>query len=150
MISVNLSGAFRMARASLAHMAERGSGRIVNVSSFIGEVGNIGQVNYAASKSGLLGMTKALAREAAFILERNGQLTEDGVGITVNAVSPGVIATDMTAQIPPKIKERVIGSIPLKRMGRPGEVARVVRFLAEDDSAYITGQVWSVNGGVDM
>ena len=149
-IAVNLSGAFRMARSALAHMTERGSGRIINVSSFIGEVGNIGQVNYAASKSGLFGFTKALAREAAFILERSGQLTDDGVGITVNSVSPGVIRTDMTAQIPDKLMERVLASIPLKRLGRPEEVARVVHFLASDASSYITGQVWAVNGGVDM
>ena len=149
-VSVNLSGAFRMARGALAHMVDRGSGRIINVSSFIGEVGNIGQVNYAASKSGLFGLTKAMAREAAFVLERSGKLTEDGAGITVNSVSPGVIGTEMTATIPPKVMERVIAGIPLRRVGQPEEVARVVRFLAADASSYITGQVWAVNGGVDM
>jgi acetoacetyl-CoA reductase/3-oxoacyl-[acyl-carrier protein] reductase len=150
-LNVNLSGAFFLSQAALRHMAERGSGRIVNVSSVIGEMGNIGQANYAASKSGLFGLTKTLAREAAFLLARSGKLTEpDGIGLTVNTVTPGFTATDMLEHIPPKVLEKIIGQIPLGRLGKPEEVARVVHFLAADASSYITGQVWGVNGGMDM
>ena len=102
-LDVNLSGTFFMAQAALRHMIERGSGRIVNVSSIVGEIGNIGQANYAASKSGLFGLTKTLAREAAFHLARAGKLDPDGLGITVNTVSPGAIATEMVAEIPEKV-----------------------------------------------
>ena len=150
-LNVNLSGAFFLSQAALRHMAERGTGRIVNVSSVIGEMGNIGQANYAASKSGLFGLTKTLAREAAFLLARAGKLTDsDGVGLTVNTVTPGFIATEMLEHIPPKVLEKIVGQIPLGRLGRPEEVARVVHFLAADASGYITGQVWGVNGGLDM
>jgi acetoacetyl-CoA reductase len=149
-IAVNLSGAFFIAQAALEHMLERGSGRIINVSSVIGETGNIGQVNYAASKSGLFGLTKSLAREAVFQLQRAGRPAGDGTGLTVNAVTPGFIATDMLATIPDKVLERIRGQIPLGRLGRPEEIARVVCFLAADESAYITGQIWAVNGGLDM
>jgi acetoacetyl-CoA reductase/3-oxoacyl-[acyl-carrier protein] reductase len=149
-LAVNLSGAFFMSQAVLAHMVERGSGRIVNVSSVIGEMGNIGQANYSASKSGLFGLTKTLAREAAFMLARSGKLTEDGLGITVNTVTPGYVATEMLAHIPDKVLQRIKSQIPIARLGRPEEVARVVHFLAADASSYITGQVWSVNGGLDM
>ncbi|HEU4438706.1 MAG TPA: SDR family oxidoreductase, partial [Methylomirabilota bacterium] len=129
----------------------RGTGRIVNVSSVIGEMGNIGQANYAASKSGLFGLTKTLAREAAFLLAKAGRLTDpDGIGLTVNTVTPGFIATEMLEHIPPKVLERIVGQIPLGRLGKPEEVARVVHFLAADASSYITGQVWGVNGGLDM
>jgi acetoacetyl-CoA reductase/3-oxoacyl-[acyl-carrier protein] reductase len=150
-LNVNLSGAFFLSQAALRHMAERGSGRIVNVSSVIGETGNIGQANYAASKSGLFGLTKTLAREAAFLLAKAGRLAEpDGVGLTVNTVTPGFIATEMLEHVPAKLLERIVGQIPLGRLGKPGEVARVVHFLAADASSYITGQVWGVNGGLDM
>ena len=149
-IDVNLSGAFFMSQAALEHMLARGSGRIINVSSIIGETGNVGQVNYAASKAGLFGLTKALAKEAAFVLGRNGMLTDDSVGITVNAVTPGVIGTEMVDAIPEKILQGVLAQIPFRRVGRPEEVARVVHFLAADASSYITGQVWGVNGGLDM
>jgi acetoacetyl-CoA reductase len=150
-LNVNLSGAFFLSQAALRHMAERGSGRIVNVSSVIGEMGNIGQANYAASKSGLFGLTKTLAREAAFLLGKAGRLTEaDGVGLTVNTVTPGFIGTEMLEHIPAKVLERIVGQIPLGRLGKPEEVARVVHFLAADASSYITGQVWGVNGGLDM
>ncbi len=150
-INVNLSGAFFLSQAALRHMAERGTGRIVNVSSVIGETGNIGQANYAASKSGLFGLTKTLAREAAYLLAKAGKLTDpDGIGLTVNTVTPGFIATEMLAHIPPKVLERVLAQIPLGRLGKPEEVARVVHFLAADSSSYITGQVWGVNGGMDM
>ena len=149
-LDVNLSGAFFLSQAVLGHMVERGSGRIINVSSIIGEIGNIGQANYAASKSGLFGLTKTFAREAAFLLERSGKLTEDSVGLTVNTVAPGYILTEMVAAVPEKVLDRIKMQIPLRRFGRPEEVARTVGFLAADDSSYITGQVWGVNGGMDM
>ena len=150
-LNVNLSGAFFLSQAALRHMAERGTGRIVNVSSVIGEMGNIGQANYAASKSGLFGLTKTLAREAAFLLAKAGKLSErDGVGLTVNTVTPGFVATEMVDHIPPKVLERIVAQIPTGRLGKPDEVARVVHFLAADGSSYITGQVWGVNGGLDM
>ena len=149
-IAVNLSGAFYMAQAAARHMIERGTGRIINVSSIIGETGNIGQVNYAASKSGLFGLTKSLAREAVFELTRAGRPPGDGIGLTVNAVTPGYIATDMVAAIPDKVMDRIRGQIPLGRLGRPEEIARTVGFLACDESSYITGQIWAVNGGLDM
>ncbi|HYZ30276.1 MAG TPA: 3-oxoacyl-ACP reductase family protein [Thermoleophilaceae bacterium] len=149
-IDVNLSGAFFMSQAALGHMLERGSGRIINISSIIGQTGNIGQANYAASKSGLFGLTMSLARETAFALKRAGRLDPTSVGITVNAVAPGFIETDMTDAVPPKVLDRIRAQIPFDRLGRPDEVARVVRFLAADASAYITGQVWAVNGGQEM
>ena len=149
-IDTNLSGAFFIAQAAMEHMIGRGTGRIVNVSSVIGETGNIGQVNYAASKSGLFGLTKSLAREAIFQLDKAGRPPGDGTGVTVNAVTPGFVATDMLTGMPDKALDRVRGQIPLGRLGRPEEVARVVSFLAAEESAYITGQVWAVNGGLDM
>jgi acetoacetyl-CoA reductase/3-oxoacyl-[acyl-carrier protein] reductase len=149
-LDVNLSGAFFLSQAVLGHMADRGSGRIINVSSIIGEMGNIGQANYAASKSGLFGLTKTFAREAAFLLERSGKLADDSTGITVNTVTPGYTLTEMVAAVPEKVLDRIKAQIPLRRFGRPEEVARVVGFLAADESSYITGQVWGVNGGMDM
>ena len=149
-IAVNLSGAFFMAQAAAEHMLKRGTGRIVNVSSVIGETGNIGQANYAASKSGLFGLTKSLAREVIFHLSRQERLDSDGIGLTVNAVTPGYIATDMVAGMPEKALERVRKQIPFGRLGRPEDVARVVCFLSADESAYVTGQIWAVNGGLDM
>jgi NAD(P)-dependent dehydrogenase (short-subunit alcohol dehydrogenase family) len=149
-LAVNLSGAFFMSQAVLPHMLERGTGRIINISSIIGATGNIGQTNYAASKSGLFGLTKSLAREAVFMLSRAGHPAGDGIGLTVNAVTPGYIATDMLSTIPDKVLERLRGQIPVGRLGRPEEIARVVAFLAADESSYITGQIWAVNGGLDM
>jgi len=149
-IAVNLSGAFFMSQAVLPHMIERGSGRIVNISSIIGEIGNIGQANYAASKSGLFGLTKTLAREVAFALKRSGTLDEDGIGITVNTVSPGFIATEMLEHLPEKVLEAIKEKIPVGRLGRPDEIARVVHFLVGDQSSFITGATWDVNGGMDM
>jgi acetoacetyl-CoA reductase/3-oxoacyl-[acyl-carrier protein] reductase len=149
-IAVNLSGAFFMSQAVLPHMIERGSGRIVNISSIIGEIGNIGQANYAASKSGLFGLTKTLAREAAFQLKRAGKLEEDGIGITVNTVAPGFIATEMLEHVPQKALDAIKEKIPMGRLGRPDEIARAVHFLIADKSSYITGQTLSVNGGMDM
>jgi acetoacetyl-CoA reductase len=137
-IAVNLSGAFHMTKAVLEHMLERGSGRIVNISSTIAETGNIGQANYAASKAGIAGLTKSLALEMA---QRN---------ITVNVVAPGFIETEMVATIPKETMAKFVERIPLRRLGQPGEVARVVLFLLEDESSYITGAMYAVNGGFDM
>ncbi|HTX60235.1 MAG TPA: 3-oxoacyl-[acyl-carrier-protein] reductase [Verrucomicrobiae bacterium] len=137
-LNVNLSGAFNMTKALLEHMIERGSGRIVNISSVIGETGNVGQANYAASKAGLFGFSKSLALEMA---QR---------GITVNCVAPGFIETEMVAAIPEAALAKVVEKIPQRRLGRPEEVARVVRFLLEDEASYITGAVYDVNGGLDM
>lgn len=137
-LDVNLLGAFQMTKAVLEHMIERGSGRIVNISSVIGETGNIGQANYAASKAGLFGFSKSLALEMA------------QKGITVNCVAPGFIGTEMVAAIPEAALAKVVEKIPQRRLGKPEEVARVVRFLLEDDSSYITGAVYSINGGLDM
>jgi acetoacetyl-CoA reductase/3-oxoacyl-[acyl-carrier protein] reductase len=148
-MDVNLSGAFYLSQAALRHMLERGSGRIINISSVIGEMGNIGQVNYAAAKSGLFGLTKTLAREAAFQLQKAGKL-EGGMGITVNTVTPGFIATEMLSTMPEKVLDSLRAKIPMARLGQPEEIARVVHFLAADASGYITGQVWGVNGGMDM
>jgi acetoacetyl-CoA reductase/3-oxoacyl-[acyl-carrier protein] reductase len=131
-------------------MVARGSGRIINVSSLVGETGNIGQANYSASKSGLFGLTKTLAREAAYQLAKAGKNTEDGIGLTVNTVTPGLIATEMAAAVPDKVIEKLKKQIPVGRLGQPEEIARVVHFLAADASSYITGQIWGVNGGMDM
>ncbi len=137
-LDVNLFGAFAMTKAVLEHMIERGSGRIVNISSVIGETGNVGQANYAASKAGLFGLTKSLALE----MSRRG--------ITVNVVAPGFIATEMVSQMPQAALDAVIAQIPLRRLGKPEEVARVVQFLCEDESSYITGADYTINGGLDM
>src|SRR5919199_3438944 len=130
-VQVNLSGAFYLSRAILQHMLDRGYGRIINISSVIGEAGNIGQANYAAAKSGMFGLTMSLALETA----RNG--------ITVNSVTPGYITTDMTAAVPDAAMQKVIKRIPAGRLGEPDEVARVVEFLADPESGYITGQVYA-------
>ena len=149
-LAVNLSGAFFMSQAVLPHMIERGSGRIINISSLIGETGNIGQANYAASKSGLFGLTKTLAREAAQQLSRAGKQTDDSIGVTVNTVAPGFVATEMLEHVPEKVLDKIKAQIPVGRLGRPDEIARVVHFLAADQSSYITGATWGVNGGQDM
>jgi 3-oxoacyl-[acyl-carrier protein] reductase len=149
-ISVNLSGAFFMSKPALDHMLERGSGRIVNISSIIGQTGNIGQANYAAAKSGMFGLTTTMAREAAQALAKAEKLHDNGLNVTVNAVAPGFIATDMLEGVPEKVLEGVKKKIPFARFGRPEEIARVVHFLCADASSYITGQVWAVNGGMDM
>ena len=149
-MDVNLSGAFYLSQAALRHMLERGTGRIINISSVIGEMGNIGQVNYAAAKSGMFGLTKTLAREACFQLQKSGKLDDDAIGVTVNTVTPGFIATEMLATVPEKVLDSIRAKIPMNRLGKPEEIARVVHFLAADASGYITGQVWGVNGGLDM
>jgi acetoacetyl-CoA reductase/3-oxoacyl-[acyl-carrier protein] reductase len=147
-LAVNLSGSFYLSQAAMAHMLERGTGRIVMVSSVIGEMGAIGQANYAASKSGLFGLTKTLAREAEFQLKRAGKLND--IGITVNTVTPGYVATEMVAAIPEKVLDTIREKIPVGRLAHPDEIARVVHFIAADASGYITGQVWGINGGLDM
>ena len=149
-LSVNLSGAFYLSQAALTHMLDRGTGRIINVSSVIGETGHIGQANYAASKSGLFGLTKTLAREALFQLARSGKLNDGSIGLTVNTVTPGYVATEMLGAVPEKLLEKIKAQIPMGRLAQPEEVARVVHFLAADAAGYITGQVWGVNGGLDM
>jgi acetoacetyl-CoA reductase len=137
-IHVNLSGAFYLSKAILQHMLDRGYGRIINISSVIGSAGGFGQANYASAKSGLFGLTMSLALETAT------------KGITVNAVTPGYITTDMTAAVPEDVMEKLVARIPVGRLGEPGEVARVVEFLADPESGYITGQVYPVNGGLYM
>src|SRR5580693_5060885 len=137
-IHVNLSGAFYLSRGVLQHMLDRGYGRIVNISSVIGSAGGFGQANYAAAKSGMFGLTMSLALETA------------SKGITVNTVTPGYISTEMTAAVPGNVMEKLITKIPVGRLGEPNEVARVVEFLADPESAYITGQVYPVNGGLYM
>jgi acetoacetyl-CoA reductase len=137
-LRINLSGAFYMTKAVLEHMLGRGYGRIVNISSVVGETGNIGQANYAASKSGLFGFTKSLALETA------------RKGITVNCVTPGYVETEMVAAVPKETLDKVIETIPVRRLGQAWEVARAVRFLCEEDSSYITGAVFTINGGLEM
>lgn len=134
-LRVNLSGPFFMIKAVLDTMIEQGFGRIVNISSVVGEAGNFGQANYAAAKAGLIGLTKTVALEVA---KR---------GITVNAVAPGFIDTDMTRAMPLAAIENAIEQTPGRRLGRPEEVAELVRFLLDEKSGYITGAVYNINGG---
>ncbi len=135
-ISVNLKGAFNCVQACAMAMMKARWGRIINIGSVVGTSGNPGQANYAAAKAGLQGFTKTVAKEMATR------------GITVNLVAPGFIETDMTAVLPEKIKERLLGEIPLGRMGQPQEVAAAVAFLASEDASYITGHTLHVNGGL--
>ncbi len=137
-LNVNLRGAFLMTRAVAKVMMRQKGGRILNISSTAGVVGNAGQVNYSASKAGLIGLTKAAARELAHW------------GILVNAVAPGLIDTDMAAGMPTEAREALLAQVPLKRIGAAREVAEVVRFLASDSASYVTGQVIQVNGGLYM
>jgi NAD(P)-dependent dehydrogenase (short-subunit alcohol dehydrogenase family) len=135
---INISGCFYMVKAVVEHMVERGSGRIVNISSIIGETGNVGQANYATAKSGMHGLTKSLALELA------------RKGITVNCIAPGFIDTDMMSSVPDTVLENIVARIPVGRLGSAEEVAYVVTSLLDDRASYVTGAVIPVNGGLDM
>ena len=137
-LNINLDGAFRCIQAVLPGMMRNRWGRIVNIASVVGQAGSAGQANYAASKAGLIGLTKALAQEMA------------SRGITVNAVAPGYIATDMTAALAEDVRQKILAAVPLGRMGKPEDIAAAVKFLASEDASYITGQVLAVNGGMYM
>ncbi len=137
-LATNLTGAFLAIQQVLPAMMRERWGRIINISSVVGEMGNPGQANYVASKAGLIGLTKAIAQEMG---SRN---------ITVNAVAPGFIETDMTGKLSAELKENMLGHIPLKRIGKPEDVAAAVRFLASEEASYITGHVLDVNGGLYM
>ena len=136
-IQTNLSSAFIACRAAIKHMMRARSGRIINIASVVGLTGNPGQANYVASKAGLIGLSKALAKEYG------------GRGITVNAVAPGFIESDMTAQLPENVQQGYLCSIPLARFGQPQEVAAVLAFLASDAAGYVTGQTIGVDGGLN-
>ncbi|OGC21852.1 3-oxoacyl-[acyl-carrier-protein] reductase [candidate division WOR-1 bacterium RIFOXYB2_FULL_37_13] len=137
-ISVNLTGVFNCTKIVSALMMKQRSGKIINIASIVGEMGNVGQTNYSASKAGVIGMTKTVARETA------------SRGICVNAVAPGFISTAMTDKLSPEVKEAMLAQVPMKKMGLPEDVAKAVVFLAGSDSDYITGQVINVNGGMLM
>ncbi len=137
-LQTNLSSCFFLCRTVLPYMASQQYGRIVNISSVIGLSGNLGQANYASAKAGLLGLTKTLALEVA------------RKGITVNAVAPGFVRTEMTGKIAPDVVEKIVERIPMRRFAEPREISRVVIFLAQEESAYITGQVYGINGGLYM
>jgi NAD(P)-dependent dehydrogenase (short-subunit alcohol dehydrogenase family) len=137
-LNVDLTGVFLVTKQFIDEMADRGWGRVINISSMTGEIGNFGQANYAAAKAALIGFTKALAREYA------------RKGVTVNAVAPGFIKTRMTEQVPADALEHIVKQTPVGRLGEPEEVAAAVAFLASDAAAYITGHVLDVNGGFAM
>lgn len=137
-LDTNLSAAFYLSKAALRGMLRANWGRIVNISSVVGLVGNVGQANYVAAKAGLLGLTKALAKEYA------------AKGVTVNAVAPGFIESDMTAELADELKTAYLAQIPVGRFGQPAEVAKACLFLASDDATYINGQTLSVDGGMTM
>lgn len=137
-IETNLNSCYNMVRSVIDGMRERGFGRIVSISSVNGQLGQFGQTNYSAAKAGVFGFTKALARETA------------AKGITVNAVAPGYIGTDMVRAVPADILKKIVGNIPVGRLGEPAEVARAVCFLVADEAGFITGETLSVNGGQHM
>jgi 3-oxoacyl-[acyl-carrier protein] reductase len=137
-LNVNLKGAFNCSKAAIRYMMKRRYGRIINISSVSGQAGQVGQTNYSASKAGLIGFSKALAREVA------------SRQITVNAVAPGFIPTTLTNDLSPDLKDAILKATPVGRMGRPEEIASAVVFLASDEAAYITGQVLAVDGGMVM
>jgi 3-oxoacyl-[acyl-carrier protein] reductase len=137
-LATNLTATFESCRCVLRTMVKQRSGRIINISSVVGQSGNPGQANYAASKAGMVGLSKSLAREVA------------SRGITVNVVAPGMIDTDMTSSLPEAGRQVMLGQIPMGRLGTPEEIASAVHFLASDEASYITGQVVAVNGGMYM
>jgi 3-oxoacyl-[acyl-carrier protein] reductase len=137
-LQINLTGAFQTTQQVLPGMMRERWGRIISVASVVGQMGNAGQANYVSSKAGIIGLTKCLAQEVA---SRN---------ITVNAVAPGFIETDMTAKLSQEVRDRMMATVPLKRFGQPEDVANAVNFLASDDAAYITGHVVNINGGMYM
>jgi acetoacetyl-CoA reductase len=137
-INTNLTSMFNVTKQVVGDMVERGWGRIINISSVNGEKGQAGQTNYSAAKAGMHGFTMALAQELA------------GRGVTVNTVSPGYIGTDMVKAIRPDVLEKIVGTIPVKRLGEPGEIASIIAWLASDESGYSTGADFSVNGGLHM
>jgi len=137
-LNINLSGVFNLCKAVVPIMMKQRSGKIINIASIVGEMGNAGQANYAASKAGVIGLTKTLAREIA------------SRGITVNAVAPGFIQTAMTDKIPEDVKQKMMAQIPLAKLGQPEDVANTCLFLASSSADYITGQVINVNGGMLM
>jgi 3-oxoacyl-[acyl-carrier protein] reductase len=137
-IETNLTGVFKMTRACLKNMFRARWGRIINIASVVGVTGNSGQVNYTSTKAGVIGFSKSLAQEMA------------SRGITVNVVAPGFIDTDMTAVLPDMVKEELLKRIPMKRLGKPEDIAKAVAFLVSDDASYITGQTIHVNGGMYM
>ncbi len=137
-MQINLTGAFHCIQQVLQPMIRERWGRIINIASVVGQAGNAGQANYVSSKAGIIGLTKAIAQEVA---SRN---------ITVNAIAPGYIETDMTAVLPEEVKNKMLSHIALKRFGKPDDIAAAVRFLASEDAGYITGQVLGVNGGMYM
>jgi 3-oxoacyl-[acyl-carrier protein] reductase len=137
-LEVNLKGVFNCTKHASAIMLKQKSGRIINISSVIGLIGNAGQANYAAAKAGIIGFTKSIAKELG------------GRGITVNAIAPGFISTDMTEVLSDKVKEKLLVSVPLRKLGSPEDVANLAGFLASDNASYITGQVINVDGGMVM
>ena len=137
-IETNLSSLFNMCRVVIEGMRARGFGRIINISSINGQVGQVGQANYSAAKAGVIGFSKALARESA------------SKGITVNTIAPGYIETDMVKAVPANVLEKIVEKIPVGRLGQPSEIARAVCFLAAEESGFITGETLSVNGGQHM
>ncbi len=137
-ISTNLNSMFNVTKQVVADMVERGWGRIINISSVNGEKGQAGQTNYSAAKAGMHGFTMALAQELA------------GKGVTVNTVSPGYIGTDMVKAIRPEVLDKIVATIPVKRLGEPSEIASIVAWLASDESGYSTGADFSINGGIHM
>lgn len=137
-INVNLTGVFNVSKAAALLMMKQRSGKIINIASIVGEMGNVGQANYAASKAGVIGLTKTLARELA------------ARGITVNAIAPGFIKTAMTDKIPEEVKQKMLAQIPLGKLGLPEDIAAAALFLASSAADYITGQVINVNGGMLM
>ena len=137
-LATNLTGTFLMTQAVMGSMLKARWGRIINITSVVGQTGQAGQANYAASKAGLIGLTKALAQEMG------------SRGITVNAIAPGYIDTDMTKSLPEDLKQKMLASVPLARMGTPEDIANAVKFLVSEDASYITGHVLAVNGGMYM